>query len=232
MSPLTINIEQLWDQKYRDASVPFPIDGTAGGATSPVTSSTDGAVVQWSTAAGSFVASTDLPNAVAALGIGAAGGPPLLVRRSTNSTAITANTTLTNDDTLLWNVGANDAWFVDAFLMFTAADSSGASATEDLKVGWTVPTNGAMQWGPLSTPATGSSTWSGAATSATVVTLKNASNSQAFGAVAGVFGLALAGVYTGGGTAGTVHLQWAQNTSDASTLMLNANSFLRASRLA
>jgi hypothetical protein len=30
--PLTINIQKLWDQKYRDESVPFPVDGTGGGA--------------------------------------------------------------------------------------------------------------------------------------------------------------------------------------------------------
>jgi hypothetical protein len=29
--PLTIDIEKLWDQKYRDASVPFPVDGAGSG---------------------------------------------------------------------------------------------------------------------------------------------------------------------------------------------------------
>ena len=47
-----------------------------------------------------------------------------------------------------------------------------------------------------------------------------------------MIGVSLGGVFVTSSTPGTYNFQWAQNTSDAGNLTLNANSFIRITRLA
>lgn len=161
---------------------------------------------------------------------GAVGGFPKIVRRSSDAAGRNSGntgTTLTADDTLLWAVGASDVWFLEAFLIFSAANTA-----MDLKVGWTVPASGTMSWGALGSLASTVAGFGATGTASTPLALKAAGGSLTGGTDAITMGYSVGGVYVGGGTSGNVTLTWAQNTSDAASLALLTNSILRLQRLA
>lgn len=164
---------------------------------------------------------------------GAAGGFAKIVRRTADSATITAQATPQNDDTLLWAVGASDVWWFELFALFTAADSTGAATTADLAMSFSLPTGGSMKWGALGNQGNSVAGfgWTGAANSPNAV--HAASVAIASGMAAVTVGVAFGGIYVGDGShAGTVTFQWSQNVSNAATLQINANSFLRLTRLA
>ncbi len=164
---------------------------------------------------------------------GGVGGFAKVVLRTGDSGTISSNNVLAADDTLLWTVGASDRWFFQGFLTFTAADSSGAALTADVQVGWTVPTGGAMQWGAFGGTGNTVAGYSVTASTSSPLAILSASGALASGMVAGSVGLAIAGFYTGDGShAGTVTLTWAQNTSNAATLLIAKNSTLVLWRIA
>ena len=189
-----------------------------------------------------FTGTVTVPNGVgatdaAAFGqiptAGSVGGFAKVVVRSGNSGTISSSAALANDDTLLWAVGASDRWFFQAFLVFTAADSSGAAATADVQVGWSVPTGGTMQWGALGAAGNNFASYGTTSTASSPLALATASGAIASGAAAVTFGVAYAGFYTGDGShTGNVNLQWAQNTSNAATLLINKDSALFLWRIA
>ena len=165
--------------------------------------------------------------------VGGVGGLPKTVVRAADSSTISSNNVLASDDTLLWAVGASDRWFFQAFLTFTAADSSGTATTEDLQIGWSVPTGGAMQWGPLGAVGSTFGGYGATAAASSPLVLSGAATALAQGVAVGSFGYALCGFYTGDGShAGNVTLQWAQNTSNAATLLIAKNSSIVAWRIA
>jgi hypothetical protein len=191
-----------------------------------------------------FTGTVTTPNGVGATDLAAFGQVPTagglagyskVVARTADSTPITSSATFANDDTLKWTVGANDRWVFQAYLTFTAADSSGAATTADVKTDFSVPASGTMQHGMLG--ITGG-TFSGYGSTligqspGRVRTEAEASNASAIGAAAVSFGMALCGFYQGGGTGGTVNLQWAQGTSNAATLLIAKNSILILWRVA
>ncbi len=164
-------------------------------------------------------------------GIGSAGFAKLVIRTGDSST-ISSNNVLASDDTLLWAVGASDRWFFQAFLTFTGADSGGAAATADVQVGWSVPTGGAMQWGALGNTGSTFAAYGATATASSPIAVLTAASAFAQGGAAVSWGMSLAGFYTGDGShAGNVNLQWAQNTSNAATLLIAKNSSLVLWRL-
>jgi hypothetical protein len=126
--------------------------------------------------------------------------------------------TLQPDDHLFWDVAANDVWFVEVFLRIIS------SATADMKFGWTVPAGTTMDWGELSIldsfgPA---STPPAILTAAQVLAIGSTNVNHVAYLVGWVFV---------GGTAGTVQLQWAQNTQTVVDTKVLANSFLLARKL-
>ncbi len=167
---------------------------------------------------------------------GSAGGPPLVVFRTADATPITSSATFANDTTLQWTAGAADRWVIQAYLTFTATDSTGAAATADVKTGWSVPASATMQHAMLGPTINTFNAYGNATTSVTtpqvVRTESQSSSASAQGGAATTWGLALVGFYVGGGTGGAVHLQWAQATSNAATLTLNKNSILLLWRVA
>ncbi len=166
---------------------------------------------------------------------GGVGGYSKLVIRTGDSGTISSNNTLASnpDDTLLWAVGASDRWFFQAFLTFTAADSGGTSTTADLQLGWSVPTGGAMQWGAMGNLGSSFAAYGATAAANSPIAVLTAASPLAQGAAAVTFGVAVTGFYTGDGShAGNVNLQWAQNTSNAATLLIAKNSSLVLWRLA
>lgn len=164
---------------------------------------------------------------------GGVGGFSKAVIRTGDSSTISSNNVLANDDTLLWAVGASDRWFFQAFLTFTGADSSGAATTADLQVGWSVPTGGAMQWGMLGGTGSSLAGYANTATASSPLAILTAGSALALGGAAVAYGVTLTGFYTGDGVhTGNVNLQWAQNTSNAATLQINKNSALLLWRIA
>jgi hypothetical protein len=189
-----------------------------------------------------FTGTVTVPNGVgatdaAAFGqiptAGTVGGLPKIVVRTANSGTISSNAVLANDDTLLWAVGASDRWFFQALLTFTAADSSGLATTADVQVGFSVPTGGAMQWGPIGATGNTFGGYGATATANSPLGVQTAASALATGGAAVSWGLALCGFYTGDGShTGSVTLQWAQATSNAATLLIAKNSSLILWRIA
>lgn len=164
-------------------------------------------------------------------------GLPYIALRTADSAART-NNTLANDDaaggTLQFPITASATalYFVEAFVKF-----NGANTTMDLKVGWNataLPTGATAEWGALSEgiPAAAISGYGQVGTGTTPVTFQAIGGTMSFGTSVGTtIGVALAGTFLGGGTAGNIVFAWAQNTTDAGALVLKATSFLRVTLL-
>ncbi len=187
-----------------------------------------------------FTGTVTVPNAAGATGLaafgqvpvaGTVGGPAKVVFRTGDSGTV-SNNTRADDDTLKWTVGANDRWLVNGFLTFTAADGSGTATTADLSTGWSVPASGTMQWGSTSVNGNLLSGYGSTSTAQSPTALRTAAQANGQGGAALSWGVTVSGYYTGGGTGGTVAFQWAQNTSNAATLLLAKNSILLLWRLA
>ena len=120
---------------------------------------------------------------------------------------------------------ATETWFFEAFLKMT-----GANSAMDMKFGMTVPTSTTATWGPLVKTTAGGFVQI-ESTGGTAVAALTQSDTQTFATINGTFLVALAGFIYGGGTAGNVQLQFAQNTTDASNLTVVAGSWMRATKL-
>ena len=131
-------------------------------------------------------------------------------------------TTLANDGDLTVPVVANGRYIFLALLFATSA----AISTADLKVAFTWPSGGAGKWGSAGL-ATGSAVpnWNAARTSSGA--------SSAFGVNGATPTWALlGGTLLNGATPGSLTVQWAQNTSNATATTLQANSGLLVVRTA
>lgn len=153
-------------------------------------------------------------------------GGQIIVRRSSDSAAKT-NNTLANDDTLKLSVAANEVWFFEAFLI-----ESAANATMDFKVGWSVPAGTTMLWGTIGNGTQITGGYMGIAAGGTPTPMITESGTVSYGSQNGITGHPALGIIAVGGTAGVVNLQWAQDTTDAGNLVLKANAYIRATRLA
>lgn len=151
-------------------------------------------------------------------------GGTAIVRRTSNSSAKT-NNTLANDDTLKLSVAANEVWFFEGYLL-----PNGANTTMDMQIGWSVPASTTMLWGAQSSMQVAA--FSEFSTGNTPFATLTESGALAFATTNVAFAAAIAGVIVVSSTAGTVNMQWAQNTTDAGNLVLNANSWIRFTRLA
>lgn len=142
------------------------------------------------------------------------------------------STTLQNDDHLKFDISASatEIWFAELFIRAGATTS-----TMDVKLAFTVPSGATMRWARIGgTDASATSNFVATAT-AGVPTLANTEGTT------GTFGsqstaatgwlMAFGAFVYGGGTAGTIQLQWAQNTQEAADLTFRAGSFLRLVRL-
>lgn len=154
---------------------------------------------------------------------------PIIVRRTTDSTPQTANTTVTSDDQLLFNLDKNDVMMVEAVLIISAAN-----ATMDFKCQWAVPGGAATgsYYGAMGIPSNNMASFAPTTSGNTPISPNLATGALAVATntaiVIATFGLIVAG---DGTTSGNVVLQWAQNTSDAGALKLMKNSFLRITPL-
>lgn len=140
--------------------------------------------------------------------------------------SVTSSTALQNDDELVLPVEAS-AVYEMALVLFHDSD---ATVAGDIKIAWTGPAGAALSWGVH-----------GANTSVTTSTGVGSVNMQtrtiaefaSFGGgdSAGTTALAF-GTLTTAGTAGTLQLQWAQETSNAVATNVRAGSRLTLRRTA
>ena len=130
---------------------------------------------------------------------------PTIVRKSADE-AVTNSTTLQNDDDLLLAVGANDVWSIYMVLLHycDTVDSS------DLDYAFTVPSGGSIEGLPMS-----------GYTVPVDMTVEDELGTTTSRRYHHFFAL-----YTGGGTAGNLQLQWAQNVATGAETKILANSFM------
>lgn len=145
---------------------------------------------------------------------------PKLVVKTADET-VNNSAVLQNDDALAFAIGANEHWFAEAELLV-----SSPSVNSDLKVAWTTPVGLSAYRAYRHTNAFGVSETSAPSTPYTDPTV-----GITFGSVNGVWVGYIKAWFLNGATAGTVQLQWAQNTQTAEDTIVKAGSFLRLTRL-
>lgn len=139
---------------------------------------------------------------------------PVAARKTVNET-VNNSAALQNDDALFVAVVANAVYDVKLVLHYTSG------TTPDLKIGWTAPSGATMVWGGYLFSTASAFTATGNNAVGTVVAL-------------GGLGADVSAVFDGtvvtSTTAGTLQLQWAQNTANASDSTVYAGSFLELRR--
>lgn len=180
------------------------------------------------------IATTAYADAAVAAG-GGGSSPFTVVARTTDSAARNSGntgSTLTADDTLLFAVSGNstDVYHVEMLLLFS---TGAAGTTSDAKAAWTVPSGTTIKGGYGF--VAGSSGFPGSPASATTYApsaFLTASGPWvwAMGNSTEFFARGELYVYVGG-TSGNVVMTWAQNTSDASNLILAKGSHLRITKV-
>lgn len=133
--------------------------------------------------------------------------------RSTAATTFTSNTTLANLTGLSCAMAANQVYKIRGCIKV-----SGANATHDLKIGVTLPAGATIVWACYA----GNTSMTGQPVSIDMGTTTATSHTR--GTFAGGTTLLIEGFITVAGTAGTVQMQGAQNTSDGGTLSFDAGS--------
>jgi len=147
-----------------------------------------------------------------------------LARKSADET-VNNSSTLQNDDHLFFAIGASEVWFVQAYLLLDSC------TTPDIKFGWTGPGCATMTWG-FTAADNSLPSWIGT-TGTPPAPLAIGGTVNIPGSGAGTITIvSLTGIAAGGGTAGNIQLQWAQNTLNASDTKVRQNSALVGCRLA
>ena len=143
---------------------------------------------------------------------------PFMAYKS-NDQSVTSSTTLANDNALSLPVAANGTYFFICMLKF----EGGTSGSSDLKFAWTGPSGFGMNYQLTGLNAGGGST---------LGFMRSATGSTGGTTGAGnVWGTTMLGTVTASSTAGTLQLQWAQNTSSATATIVHAGSVLAMWRI-
>lgn len=141
---------------------------------------------------------------------------PITARKTSNET-VNGSAALQNDDELFCAVEASCVYHMELRISYTSG------TTPDLKLGWTYPTGTTIRWSGVDSDTAGAVRIVGNLTEASVPAICGS-------------GTDLMAVYTGmvivGVNAGTLQLQWAQNTSTGSNSTVYAGSFLTIKRTA
>jgi cytochrome b len=147
---------------------------------------------------------------------------PLHVVRGSDS-AGRVNNTLANDDVLTLAVEANAVYNLHAWLGFTAL------AAADFRAGWSVPAGSTLQWTPYTQNGGAASTVGGVITDRS-----SAATAQTSGGIGAgnIMTMLIFGTLRIGATAGSIILQWAQDTTNATGTVLKADSSLTLKRTA
>jgi len=147
-------------------------------------------------------------------------GISTLVAYKASTETVNNSDTMQNDDDLNFAVGASDYWAFKLLLLYTT------SPVSDIKFQFTVPASGTLR--AFSSTDIGDSS-SGAGGTAASWTQSAVALVEPHNTTTGI--VTIEGVYYGGGTAGTVQLQWAQNTAEVSDTSVLQGSYLIAQKL-
>ena len=138
--------------------------------------------------------------------------------------AIASQPTLQPISGLQVPIGASptEIWLVEWWMMVT-----GANTTMDIKYGLTVPAGCTVRWG-IQSGSTTVAGWNASPATVSPLALLNESGTAVLGSnTTAQMGSVINAIIFGGGTAGNVIPQYAQNTSDAGTLVMNKGSLVR-----
>lgn len=143
--------------------------------------------------------------------------------RKTADTNVTSNTTPTDDPHLVIALAANTVYEIQGLLL-----PSSTSTTGDFKLAINGPAGCAGYW-TTSAPGT---TATGDPDNARFIATQITGGTRSYGiAVSGTFGLQVSGMVETT-TAGSLTVQWAQATSDATALILRQYSWIRLTKVA
>lgn len=145
--------------------------------------------------------------------------------RKTGDETVTSSTVLQDDDHLLATVVANATY---EFRLVAFYDGG---TTGDIKLGFTVPASSTLIWG-INGATAGVSNIANATANWTVTTASGGSAVVGANGAATKMILRAEGLLRTAGTAGTLQLQWAQSSSDATATTLFTDSYLIVRRVA
>jgi hypothetical protein len=182
------------------------------------------------TGAAQAAAGNAAPNAHAAshltgsdLLVGAVKGLPQWVVQATLTVSSVTQQNITD---LVVPLAATGTYWFECYLIVTAT-----SVTPDLKVKMTLPTSGTAKWGSMHSGGTTQGSWGSGATTGTIIALLDETGAHQSGGLSGRWGDSFAGRVVTAGTAGNLQITAAQNTSDATTVTIEAGSHMRVWRL-
>ena len=136
--------------------------------------------------------------------------------RKTANESVTSSVTVQDDDHLALSLGANETWVFDMFLL--VGNTSGATT---IKLVLNLPSGATLTAGTI--PGIGALTLSG-------WVLSQGTESK-FNIQSGIRVILITGSVVMGSTAGDLQLQWAQETSSATSTSIYADSYLKAIRV-
>ncbi|KKM26367.1 hypothetical protein LCGC14_1585490 [marine sediment metagenome] len=143
----------------------------------------------------------------------------VIVLKTSNETII-SDTTLQNDDELLFTIGANETWVFEFFVVWRA------HVDGDIKFTITVPSGAAGQWVVSQQVGASSNepTYRGNTSFGTAIAILVDATSVRRGAH-------IWGAVRNGATPGDITLQWAQNSSSGTGTIVFADSWMRATQI-
>lgn len=137
-----------------------------------------------------------------------------LVARKTADETVNNSATLQNDDTLALSAVAIADYLFECSLRYST------NGTANLKWSFTVPAGAAIVYSALHIPAGGSA-----------LTMTELINTGVGTADDSINYVRMLGIFQTVGTAGTLQLQWAQNTANASDTKVLSASFMTLQRI-
>ncbi|MGJ5831438.1 hypothetical protein [Streptomyces ossamyceticus] len=145
--------------------------------------------------------------------------------RKTADTSRAATTTFADDDHLTYTVEANAVYVMDGALKYFADN------TPDIKVQFTTPSGTLGEWMWLM-PGSGTLATGTAGYSIRTETNDVGGSRTGYGTSDSTMFTPISGLWRIGSTAGSITLQWAQNTSNATATVMYTDSWLRFLRIA
>lgn len=136
--------------------------------------------------------------------------PWSVVKKKNSNETVNSSSALQNDDDIFWSVSANAQYLLEMLLIYNSG------TTPDIKFAFTGPASFTMTWIVTGFDTAGSFVFGNIDSESTV---------RSLGGTAADVAATARGIVTIAGTAGTLQLQWAQATSNASNTVLKAGSW-------
>jgi len=139
---------------------------------------------------------------------------PLFVRKTSDET-VNNSAVLQNDDQLLLSVAANTVYELTSVIRYNSG------ATPDIKLHYTVPAGASLR---ITVFAQAAAVFLGYNQDETTTAVNDG--------VGSATACLVKGIYIGGSNAGTLQLQWAQNTANASNTQVLIGSYMTLMKVA